>query len=254
VSVRPWRRAARWRFFRPHAATMPAALPGGRAARAAKLAPFKESRMRNLFLSAVLATLSLFGMAHAADIEAGKQYVELASPVPVSEPGKIEVVELFWYGCPHCYEFESTLNPWIAKLPADVHFVHIPAMFGGLWNLHGQLFVALEQMGVEPQVRGAIFDAIHKQGKRLSTPEEMADFLATQGIDRDKFLGTYDSFAVKGLVEKYKKLAAAYEISGVPTLVVNGKYRFDVGSSGGPQETLQVADYLIQKERSAGAK
>ena len=84
--------------------------------------------MRNLILSAVLATASLFGVsAHADDIEAGKQYVELSNPVPISKPGKIEVVELFWYGCPHCYQFEPTLNPWVEKLPSDVNFVRIPA-------------------------------------------------------------------------------------------------------------------------------
>ena len=211
--------------------------------------------MRNLFFSAVLATASLIGMtatATAAEpIEAGKQYVELSSPVPVSKPGKIEVVELFWYGCPHCYHFEPTINPWIKKLPDDVHFIRIPAMFGGVWDAHGQLFVTLESMGVEDKVHAAIFDAIQKQGKKLAKPDEMAEFLATQGIDKDEFLKTYNSFAVKGQVEKDKKLAMAYQISGVPTMIVNGKYRFDIGSAGGPDQALQVADQLIAKERAA---
>ncbi|BAN45809.1 thiol:disulfide interchange protein DsbA/DsbL [Metapseudomonas resinovorans] len=209
--------------------------------------------MRNLILSAVLAGASLLGMTavQADEIEAGKQYVELSSPVPVSVPGKIEVVELFWYGCPHCYQFEPTINPWSAKLPADVNFVRIPAMFGGLWNVHGQLFITLETMKVEQQVHKAVFDAIHKEGKKLATPEEMAEFLATQGVDKDAFLKTFNSFAVKGQMEKAKKLAMAYQITGVPTMVVNGKYRFDISSSGGPEQTLQVADHLIEKERAA---
>lgn len=208
--------------------------------------------MRNLILSAFLAGASLFGMtAHAEDIQAGKQYVELSSPVPVSKPGQIEVVELFWYGCPHCYQFESTINPWIEQLPEDVNFVRIPALFGGVWNAHGQLFIALESMKVEHQVHGAVFDAIHKQGKKLATPEEMAAFLATQGVDQDAFLKAYNSFGVKSQMEKAKKLAMAYQISGVPVMIVNGKYRFDIGSSGGPQQALQVADFLIEKERAA---
>lgn len=208
--------------------------------------------MRNLIFSAALATLSLFGLsAQAETIEAGKQYVELSSPVPVSEPGKIEVVELFWYGCPHCYQFEPTLNPWIAQLPEDVHFVRIPAMFGGVWNDHGQLYITLDSMGVEKKVHSAVFDAIHKEGKKLATPEEMADFLATQGIDKAKFLSTFNSFAVKGQMEKAKKLAVAYQITGVPTLIVNGKYRFDVHSAGGPDQALDVANQLIAKERAA---
>lgn len=210
--------------------------------------------MRNLILSAALVTASLFGMtAQAADVplEAGKTYVELANPVPVSEPGKIEVVELFWYGCPHCYQFESTINPWVGKLPEDVNFVRVPAMFGRVWDIHGQMFITLEAMKVEHKVHTAVFDTIHKDGKKLATPEEMADFVATQGVDKAAFLKTYNSFGVKGQVEKAKKLAQAYQITGVPVLIVNGKYRFDIGSSGGPEKALEVADHLIAKERAA---
>ena len=207
--------------------------------------------MRNLILSAVLAGASLFGVAQAENIEAGKQYVELSSAVPVSKPGKIEVVELFWYGCPHCYHFEPTINPWIAKLPDDVNFVRVPAMFGGVWDLHGQMFIALQTMGVEDKVHAAVFEAIQKDGKKLASPDEMAEFLATQGVDKDAFLKTYNSFGVKGQVANAKRLGMAYQISGVPAMVVNGKYRFDIGSSGGPEQTLDVADQLIAKERAS---
>lgn len=207
--------------------------------------------MRNLILSATLVTASLFGLsAHAEPIEAGKQYVELSNPVAVSKPGKIEVVELFWYGCGHCYKFESTINPWVETLPDDVNFVRVPAMFGGMWNVHGQLFITLEAMKAEHTVHAAVFDAIHVQGKKLATPEEMATFLAAEGIDKDAFLKAYNSFGVKSQVEKAKKLGMAYQITGVPVMVVGGKYRFDIGSSGGPQQALQVADHLIAKERA----
>ena len=210
--------------------------------------------MRNLILSAALVTASLFGMtAQAADVplEAGKTYVELSNPVPVSVPGKIEVVELFWYGCPHCYAFEPTINPWVEKLPKDVNFRRIPAMFGGPWDAHGQLFLTLEAMGVEHKVHNAVFDAIQKQGKRLTKPDEMADFVATQGVDKDKFLATFNSFAIQGQIKQAKELAQKYGVQGVPTMIVNGKYRFDLGTSGGPEQTLNVADQLIAKERAA---
>ncbi|AZE64319.1 thiol:disulfide interchange protein DsbA [Pseudomonas synxantha] len=210
--------------------------------------------MRNLILSAALVTASLFGMtAQAADVplEAGKTYVELSNPVPVSVPGKIEVVELFWYGCPHCYAFEPTINPWAEKLPSDVNFKRIPAMFGGPWDAHGQLFLTLEAMGVEHKVHNAVFEAIQKQGKRLTKPEEMADFVATQGVDKDKFVATFNSFAIQGQIKQAKELAQKYGVQGVPTLIVNGKYRFDLGSTGGPEQTLNVADQLIAKERAA---
>jgi thiol:disulfide interchange protein DsbA len=210
--------------------------------------------MRNLILSAALVTASLFGMtAQAADVplEAGKTYVELTNPVPVSEPGKIEVVELFWYGCPHCYAFEPTINPWVEKLPSDVNFRRIPAMFGGPWDAHGQLFLTLEAMGVEHKVHNAVFNAIQKEGKRLTKPDEMADFVATQGVDKDKFLATFNSFAIQGQIKQAKELAQKYGVQGVPTMIVNGKYRFDLGTTGGPEQTLNVADQLIAKERAA---
>ena len=208
--------------------------------------------MRNLIFTAALAVAGLFAFnANAAEFEAGKNYTELSQAVPVSQPGKIEVVELFWYGCPHCYAFEPTINPWIEKLPADVHFVRIPAMFGGLWNIHGQLYLTLESMGVEQKVHHAIFEKLHNNPKSLTTPEEMAAFVAEQGLDKDKFLSTYNSFAIKGQIEKAKKLAMAYQISGVPTMVVNGKYRFDIGSAGSPDAALELADQLIAKERAA---
>jgi len=212
--------------------------------------------MRNLILSAALMVVSLFGLtAQAADnvpLEAGKTYVQLDSQVPVQVPGKIEVVEMFWYGCPHCYAFEPVINPWIDKLPADVHFIRIPAMFGGPWDAHGQLFITLDTMGVEKKVHAAVFNAIQKEGKRLTDKDAMADFVATQGVDKQQFLETFDSFAVKGKVAQYKDLAKKYGISGVPTMIVNGKYRFDVGSAGGEEQALNVADQLIAKERAAG--
>ena len=210
--------------------------------------------MRNLILSAALVSASLFGMtAQAADVplEAGKTYVELSNAVPVAVPGKIEVVELFWYGCPHCYAFEPTINPWVEKLPSDVNFKRIPAMFGGPWDAHGQLFLTLEAMGVEHKVHNAVFEAIQKQGKRLTKPDEMADFVATQGVDKDKFLATFNSFAIQGQIKQAKELAQKYGVQGVPTMIVNGKYRFDLGTSGGPEQTLNVADQLIAKERAA---
>ncbi|NWA28091.1 thiol:disulfide interchange protein DsbA/DsbL [Pseudomonas gingeri] len=209
--------------------------------------------MRNLILSAALVTASLFGMsAQAADVplEAGKTYVELEKPVQVSVPGKIEVIEFFWYGCPHCYAFEPTINPWAEKLPSDVNFVRVPAIFGGPWNAHGQMFLTLEAMGVEARVHKAVFEEVQKTHK-MTQPEEMADFLATQGVDKQKFLDTFNSFAIKGQMKKAKDLAEQYGISGVPTMIVNGKYRFDLGTAGGPEAALNVADQLIAKERAA---
>jgi thiol:disulfide interchange protein DsbA len=188
--------------------------------------------------------------AQAAEATAAP-YVELSNPVQVAVPGKIEVVELFWYGCPHCYAFEPVINPWAEKLPSDVNFVRIPALFGGAWDAHGQMFLTLEAMGVENKVHAAVFNAIQKEHKKLVEKDEMADFLATQGVDKDKFLNTFDSFAIKGKIVQARELAKKYGITGVPTMVINGKYRFDIGSAGGAEQALQLADKLVKQERAA---
>lgn len=212
--------------------------------------------MRNLVLGAVLLMSSVFGLtAHAAvDVSdsdsKSKQYTEV-SPVPVAEPGKIEVIEFFWYGCPHCYAFEPKINPWIDKLPADVNFRRVPAAFGGPWSAHAQLFITLDLMDVEKKVHSAVFDAIQNKGLKLLNITDAADFVATQGVDKDKFSAMYKSFAVTGMLEKDKALAEAYGIQGVPTLIVNGKYKFDIGSAGGEEQALELADKLIAKERAA---
>ena len=189
---------------------------------------------------------SAFSVA-ATTFTEGKHYevvADTATATPV-------VTEFFSFYCPHCYQFEATLNPWVEQLLEDVNFVRIPAMFGGPWDAHGQMFLTLEAMGVEHKVHNAVFNAIQKEHKKLTDKNDMADFLATQGVDKDKFLATFDSFAIKGQIVKARELAKKYEITGVPTMIVNGKYRFDLGTSGGPEQTLNVADQLIAKERAA---
>ena len=208
--------------------------------------------MRNLLMSAVLVGASLFGSTVLAqELVEGSNYVTLSSPVPTTQPEKVEAAALFWYGCPHCYQLEPTLKKWSETLPEDVNFVRVPAMFGGIWNLHGQLFYTLQTMQADPKVHDSIFNALHNSGRKLATTTEIANFVAEQGVDKELFLKTWDSFSVKSKMEKAKQQAIAYQITGVPAMVINGKYRFDIGMAGGLQETVDVADALIEKERQA---
>jgi thiol:disulfide interchange protein DsbA len=220
--------------------------------------------MRQLLFSILLGSCALFGVAQAAEpFQAGKHYVELRTPVPVATPGKIEVVEVFWYGCPHCYDFEPTINAWAAELPEDVNFVRMPAQFNEVWEAHARLFYTLEVMKAEHEVHQAVFEGIHvkkdpriaggRDGRKLLPPtaEQMAAFLAEQGIDKEEFLKTFKSFAVNNRLKKAGKLVIEYQLTGVPALLVNGKYRFDVHSAGGPDQAVQLIDYLVEKERAA---
>ncbi len=208
--------------------------------------------MRNLVMSALLVGASLLGSTvFAQELIEGRNYVTLNSPVPTAQSEKIEVIAVFGYSCPYCYQLESALNPWSESLADDVNFKRMPAMFGGVWDLHGQLFYTLEAMQADKKVHHSVFDAIHNGGRKLSSLNQIADFVAEQGVDKALFVKTWSSFSVKSQMEKAKKHAMAYQISSVPTLVVNGKYRFDVGMAGGMQETVEVADVLIEKERQS---
>jgi len=191
--------------------------------------------MRKL-LTVFIATLGLLlGGVVMAD-EPVARYSELATPVPTADPSKIEVVELFWYGCGHCYQFEPYVNEWAKNLPDDVNLVRLPALFGKLWDVHGQLFFALEALKAPHEVHAAIFNAIHQEEKMLATPNEMAVFLAPLGIEKEAFLKAYNSFGVKTQMEKAKKQLLAYQVSGVPTLIVGGKYVFGVGQANPPKD------------------
>ncbi|MFD8396371.1 thiol:disulfide interchange protein DsbA/DsbL [Streptomyces sp. NPDC059680] len=180
-----------------------------------------------------------------AEPVARTEYFELTTPVPTAVPGKKEVVELFWYACPHTYRFEAAVNPWAESLQEDITFRKLPAMFGGPWDAHGQMFLTLEAMGAGSHVHAAIFDAIQRQRMRLTGSLEQADFLATQGMDRLKYQACFHSLAVKDQVRRVKKLTQRYETTGVPSLVVNGCYRTDLPAAGGPEALLAIVDNLL---------
>ena len=207
--------------------------------------------MRTLLFTALIAVGSLTAnTALSAPLVAGQHYATLANPVVTAEASKIEVVELFWYGCPSCYQLEPTIANWKKDLPDDVNFIKVPAMFGGIWNLHAQLFYTLQALKVDDSVHDAVFDALHERNRRLASPAEISDFAGTLGLDKAAFDKAWNSFGVKSQLEKAKKLAIAYQVSGVPSMVVNGKYRFDIGMAGGLQEVATVANQLIEQERN----
>ena len=157
----------------------------------------------------------------------GIHYKKLSTRL-AGTPGKVEVVEFFWYGCPHCYAFEDQLNPWIAKLPPHVQFRHLHVFFGERTRAHQQLFFTLQAMGVEGQMRAAIFKAIHEQRNPLDSIEAAIQLLQPLGLDVPKFRATWASFGPKGFgqsrVAAANKLIEAYAPDGVPALGVGGQY------------------------------
>lgn len=183
----------------------------------------------------------------------GIEYQRITPAQPTRAPeGKVEVVELFWYGCPHCYRFEPHLQRWMENKPAHVSFLRIPAQLNPSWRLHAAAFYTAEILDVTEAVHRPIFDAIHKERRRLRTPEALANLFERHGVDRQQFLRTLDSFAVRAKLAHARKLVKGYGAHSVPTIIVNGKYRTDAEMAGGSfRKLLGVVDYLVRKEARA---
>ncbi len=188
----------------------------------------------------------------------GVHYVELFDAVPSSVPaGKIEVVEMFWYSCPHCYQMEPELNKWKASLADDVELVQIPGVFKDQagnpnphWALHARAYYALEALGKSDELHTKIFAAIHEQGRRLNSVDALARFVASQGVDEQKFRDAMNSLAVDTKTRKAIELTEKYGLTGVPALVVGGRYRVLNTAIASYGEMFQIVDFLVDKERS----
>ena len=183
----------------------------------------------------------------------GTNYVKLSQRAPVAAPaGKIEVVEFFWYGCPHCNAFEPALDAWAKKLPADVAFRRVPVGFTATHVAHQKLFYALEAMNQLEPMHRRVFAAMHVQNQRLVKDDEIFAFVKASGLDEAKFQELFKSFSVQTKATQAKRLSEEYRIDGVPALGVQGRFYTSGALSGSNERSLAVADYLIQQVR-AGA-
>lgn len=204
----------------------------------------------------LLGMTVLFATALAqAQPAPGVDYQELSTAQATDAPGKIEVIEFFWYGCPHCYNFEPVLDPWIKKLPKDTQFRRVPAIFSDDWAKGARVFYALEAIGEEQRLHKPLFDAVH-QGQNLNVANEAAlkEWLGKQGVDTKKFAAAYGSFSVESKVKRAAQLTQAYKIDGVPSMAVNGKYVVSASAANSRERLLAVADYLIDRLRKGGVK
>lgn len=202
-------------------------------------------------LGAGVASLPSLALAQGGEPVEGTHYVKLTQAAPTTAPaGKVEVVEFFWYGCPHCNHFEPYLAAWAAKVPADVAFRRVPVAFReNPFGVHQRLFYALDTMGLLPTLHAKVFHAIHEEGLKLDKPELIADWIAKQGVDKAKFLSVMESFGVQTKCRQARTLADAYKIDGVPTVGIAGLYYTSVGLNGTPEKTLATTDALINKVR-----
>ncbi|MFN3298369.1 thiol:disulfide interchange protein DsbA/DsbL [Caldimonas sp.] len=190
------------------------------------------------------------GAARAQAPKAGSDYVVLRPPLAGGAEGKIEVVEFFWYGCPHCNRFQPMIEPWAAKLPADVVYRRVPVAFRDEFVVHQRIYYALEALGQVQALHKKVFHAVHVERNPLNKPEAIADFMARQGVDRAKFLEAFNSFGVQTKTRQAKQIAEGYKIDGVPAIGINGRYWTSGALAGSLERSLQVADYLIGQARA----
>jgi len=203
-----------------------------------------------IFLALMLSVL-LSNMAIAA-IDEGIEYKRISPAQPTITKNKVEVVELFWYGCPHCFHFEPDLKAWLAKKPDNVVFYRVPAVFNPAWALHARAFYAATSLGLfdngKHEFHEAFFEELHKHKKRLNNKKLLQSFFARFGISAEDFNNTFDSFAVNTKVNRAVTLSKRYQLEGVPALIINGKYRTDGPMAGGRKGMIKVLDFLIKKE------
>lgn len=184
-----------------------------------------------------------------AEIQAGRDYVQLAASQPTQSGKKIEVIEFFWYGCPHCYQLEPYLKAWLEHKPKDVEFRHVPAIFRDSWVPNAKTFYALEALGVQEKLHQQVYDAIHLENLDLNNEQVLFDWMAKHGVDRKKFADAYNSFSMQIKVSKSVQMPKDYKLNGVPSLVVDGKYLTSGSLAGPPEDIIKVLDQLVEKAR-----
>ncbi len=184
--------------------------------------------------------------------EWGEGWDPIDPPIATSVPdGKVEVVEFFWYGCPHCFTLEPQLDAWLEKKPENVVFKRVPSPLNPSWTVHSQFFYAAEALGAADKLHKPLFEAIHVQKRKLFDKQSLIDFAVEQGVDRQKFSDAWNSFGVYVKVQQARKLAQRYGITGVPAVGINGKYKTSGSLAGTYSKMLEIVDELIAKESAA---
>jgi protein dithiol oxidoreductase (disulfide-forming) len=204
-------------------------------------------RRRSLVAVIALASQGTL-LSPLAALAQPRDYIELSPPLPVETAGKIEVLEMFWYGCIHCYNLEPALESWVKKLPSDVQFRRMPAIFNNpQMALDASIFYAFEALGVASKLHRPFFDAIHRDHLRTNNNLALAEWLQKNGVDPRKFDETVKSFGVQSKTKRAAQLTAAYKIDGTPAMAVNGRYT--VSASDGLFNTVNTLIDTVRKQK-----
>jgi thiol:disulfide interchange protein DsbA len=204
-------------------------------------------KLRTLFTG--LFVVLIFTHAWAGSNDA-RPFDELKPPQPTKSGSKIEVVEVFWYGCPHCYSLEPYLEKWLETKADDVEFRRIPGVLGKNWLPHARAYYTAEILGVLDRIHKQLFDAIHGDNKNIMDEKGLRDFFVKQGVKKDDFNKVYQSEEVTDRVKEAFIAGQGYNLTGVPAIIVNGKYRTSAGMTGSNQKLIETVNQLIDRERN----
>jgi thiol:disulfide interchange protein DsbA len=205
--------------------------------------------LKRLFLPCLFAMFLVF--TAAANTESAAGYETLSPAQPTQHADKVEVIEFFWYGCPHCYNLEPLLQQWLKKLPKNVEFIRQPAVFNEQWGKHAKAYFTAEALGVVDKIHADFFDALQNKKQSLETEDELAKFFAAHGVDEKQFRETYNSFLIDAKMRQAPVMSSRYGITGVPAVIINGKYKTNGPLAGSHEKMLEVMDNLIKQESAA---
>jgi len=208
------------------------------------------SRVKLSLLALILAPLVVMSV-QAAEFKEGVHYTQLPQAVRTADPSKVEVVEMFGYWCPHCNNFERYLAPWKRQLDAGVDFKHVPVVFRPNQEEFARAYYIAKSLGVEEQAHPQLFNLIHGQRQWINNQQQLGQFFAGLGVSEEAFNKAYGSFGINSQMNLGRKKTGEYRISGVPSMVVNGKYLVTAEKAGGQRQMLEVVDYLVAQEKAA---
>jgi len=206
------------------------------------------------FAAALFTAAALVGVASAQELVEGKQYVRVKNPLPVEAGKKIEVVEFFSYGCPHCADLEPVMQGWMKTLPPDVVVVRVPVMFQEKWITLAKIYYTLDALGVEQKLSPEVFVAIHKNRADLTSDKAFFDWAAGKGLDRKKVEDMYNSFAISGKMNRAKAEAQQYSVQSVPMIIVDGRFATATDKVGSHDALPPAINALIAKARAERPK
>ena len=213
---------------------------------------FSLSAASAVAASALTLPVANPAMAQARQFKEGKDFKRLDKPVAPDAPaGKVDVIEFFWYSCPHCHAFEPTLDAWVKAAPKDLSIRRVPVAFNASFVPQQKLFYTLEGMGKLDALHAKVFRAIHVEKAKLTKDDEILAWVTQQGVDVAKFKEVYGSFSVANQVRRASQLQDSYGVEGVPSMGVAGKYYTDGTMAGSMQTVLQVVEYLAATARKA---